>query len=101
MPWSRSFITGLFRIFWSLHDTGKKKEDIEKYTAMAERIKTACDRETVGLGMVYPRNNPKRQKKVGREADKEGRIHLESNAWAVLSQAAPADKGKNGNGQYL
>ena len=71
----------------------EEKEDIEKYTAMAERIKTACDRELWDWEW-YIRGITRNGRKIGREADKEGRIHLESNSWAVLSQAAPADKGK-------
>ena len=59
----------------------------------AERIKTACDRELWDREW-YIRGITRNGRKIGREADKEGRIHLESNAWAVLSQAAPADKGK-------
>ena len=31
-------------------------------------------------------------RKIGCKEDKEGRIHLESNAWAILSGAADAEK---------
>ena len=35
----------------------------------------------------------KNGKKIGTKEDKEGKVHLESNAWAVLSKAADYEKG--------
>lgn len=67
------------------------KEDVEKYTECARRVKEACDRE-LWDGKWYIRGITKNGRKIGTQADKEGKVHLESNAWAVLSGAAPADK---------
>lgn len=66
-------------------------EDVEKYTECAKRVKEACDRE-LWDGKWYIRGITKNGRKIGTQEDKEGKVHLESNAWAVLSGAAPADK---------
>lgn len=70
-----------------------RKEDVLKYEAMAQKVKEASDRELWDKEW-YVRGITKTGRKVGTMADKEGKIHLESNAWAVLSGAAPEDKGK-------
>lgn len=69
-----------------------KTEDVLKYKKMRERVKQACD-EHLWDEEWYIRGITKNGKKIGTKKDKEGRIHLESNAWAVLSGAAPYDKG--------
>ena len=66
-------------------------EDVKKYTECAKRVKEACDRE-LWDGKWYIRGITKNGRKIGTQEDKEGKVHLESNAWAVLSGAAPADK---------
>lgn len=68
-------------------------EDIEKYTNMREQVKTACD-EVLWDEEWYIRGITKNGRKIGTMADKEGKIHLESNAWAVLSGAAEEEKGR-------
>ncbi len=68
-------------------------EDIEKYTSMREQVKTACD-EVLWDEEWYIRGITKNGIKIGTMADKEGKIHLESNAWAVLSGAAEEEKGR-------
>lgn len=67
--------------------------DVEKYTKMRERVKKVCDTELWDEDW-YIRGVTKNGKKIGTSLDKEGKIHLESNAWAVLSGAAPQDKGE-------
>ena len=67
-------------------------EDVNKYTAMRERVKEACDRELWDKDW-YIRGITKKGRKIGTSEDKEGKIHLESNAWAVLSGAADQEKG--------
>lgn len=69
-----------------------EKEDVEKYRSMAENVKKVCDRE-LWDGEWYIRGITKNGRKIGTQKDKEGRVHLESNAWAVLSGAAPKEKG--------
>lgn len=69
------------------------KEDVEKYTSMAEHVKKVCNDELWDEEW-FIRGITKHGKKIGINEDKEGKIHLESNAWAVLSKAATLDKGK-------
>lgn len=70
-----------------------KKEDIEKYASMAEHVKEVCNNELWDEEW-FIRGITKNGKKIGTMEDKEGKIHLESNAWAVLSRAASLEKGK-------
>lgn len=69
------------------------KEDVEKYTSMVEHVKKVCNDELWDEEW-FIRGITKHGKKIGTNEDKEGKIHLESNAWAVLSKAATLDKGK-------
>lgn len=78
--------------FIELADYLGRKEDVKKYTGMQEKVKKVCDEELWDQEW-YIRGITKNGKKIGTSEDKEGKIHLESNAWAVLSGAAPYDKG--------
>lgn len=69
------------------------REDGEKYKAMAQRVKETCDRVLWDEDW-YIRGITKNGRKIGTKKDTQGRIHLESNAWAVLSGAASSEKGK-------
>lgn len=69
-----------------------RKEDVEKYSAMQQTIKAVCDNELWDEEW-FIRGITKNGKKIGTIQDKEGKIHLESNAWAVLSGAATHEKG--------
>ncbi len=68
-----------------------RDEDVKKYTTVAEKVKKVCD-EQLWDGDWYIRGITKNGKKIGTKEDKEGKVHLESNSWAVLSGAAPYDK---------
>ncbi|MDF2590178.1 MAG: glycosyltransferase 36 [Anaerocolumna sp.] len=70
-----------------------KTEDIEKYSAMRDKVKKVCDEELWDKEW-YIRGITKNGKRIGTSEDKEGKIHLESNSWAVLSGAADITKGK-------
>lgn len=70
----------------------ERTEDVKKYTQMAEKIKKVCD-EVLWDQEWYIRGITASGRKIGTMSDKEGKIHLESNAWAVLSKAAPREKG--------
>ncbi|MDF2539344.1 MAG: chbP [Herbinix sp.] len=70
-----------------------RKADVIKYTAMRDKVKKVCDNELWDKEW-YIRGITKNGKKIGTSEDKEGKIHLESNAWAVLSGVAPKDKGR-------
>ncbi len=70
-----------------------REEDGKKYRKMAEKVKCACNEE-LWDGKWFIRGITKNGKKIGTKEDKEGRVHLESNAWAVLSGAADEERGK-------
>ena len=88
-----------FLHFWALSNFLEvanymgKTEDVKKYSAMMERVKTVCDQELWDKEW-YIRGITKNGKKIGTSEDAEGKIHLESNAWAVLSGVASNKKGK-------
>jgi N,N'-diacetylchitobiose phosphorylase len=60
---------------------------------MQKHVKNICDNELWDQEW-YIRGITKTGRKIGTMSDIEGKIHLESNAWAVLSGLADADKGK-------
>lgn len=70
-----------------------KKEDAAKYSEIAKHVKEVCDKE-LWDGEWYIRGITKNGKKIGTQQDQEGKVHLESNSWAVLSGAASPEKGK-------
>lgn len=69
-----------------------REEDVQKYTQIKEHVKQVCDEELWDEEW-FIRGITKNGKKIGTKEDKEGKIHLESNAWAVLSGAASKEKG--------
>lgn len=69
-----------------------REDDVEKYRDCAARVKEACDRE-LWDGKWYIRGITKTGRKIGTKEDAEGKVHLESNTWAVLSGAASEEKG--------
>lgn len=68
-----------------------RDEDVERYTQIAERVKEVCNTQ-LWDGKWFIRGITAGGRKIGTQADKEGRVHLESNAWAVLSGAADEEK---------
>ncbi len=70
-----------------------QSDDVEKYTKMQQKVKEVCDKELWDKEW-FIRGITKNGKKIGTFEDKEGKIHLESNAWAVLSGAASKEKAK-------
>ena len=87
-----------FLHYWALDNflelAGYRKDQaaVEKYSAMKARVKEVCDRELWDEDW-FIRGITKNGRKIGTKQDKEGKIHLESNAWAVLSGAASYEKG--------
>lgn len=79
--------------FLSLANFLGRKEDVEKYTAMAKQVQEVCNKELWDEEW-FIRGITKNGKKIGTNKDLEGKIHLESNAWAVLSGAASHEKGR-------
>ena len=70
-----------------------REEDVEKYDKVAGHVKKVCNEELWDGGW-FIRGITKNGKKIGTKEDKEGKVHLESNAWAVLSGAAEEEKGR-------
>lgn len=66
--------------------------EVEKYTAMRDKVKNVCDTQLWDEEW-FIRGITKNGKKIGTIQDEEGKIHLESNTWAVLSGAASMEKG--------
>jgi N,N'-diacetylchitobiose phosphorylase len=64
-----------------------RNADVEKYTAMAERVRAACEKE-LWDGDWYLRGITAKGLKVGSHENEEGQVFMESNTWAVVSDAA-------------
>ncbi|WP_370749811.1 GH36-type glycosyl hydrolase domain-containing protein [Eubacterium sp.] len=69
-----------------------RDDDVEMYTAMACKVKKVCETQ-LWDGDWYIRGITKNLKKIGTKNDVEGKVHLESNAWAVLSGASDYERG--------
>ncbi|MDR1838160.1 MAG: N,N'-diacetylchitobiose phosphorylase [Treponema sp.] len=69
------------------------KRDVSKYEKMAKKVKESCERE-LWNGSWYTRGITASGKKIGAPENKEGKVHMESNTWAVLSGAASHEHGK-------
>lgn len=79
--------------FIELADYLGRTEDVETYTAMQEKVHKVCN-EKLWDQEWFIRGVTKNGKRIGTAEDQEGKIHLESNAWAVLSGAADTKKGR-------
>lgn len=69
-----------------------RKDDVARYTALAEKVKGACERELWDGGW-YIRGITRKGMKIGTHANSEGKVFLESNSWAVLSDVAARERG--------
>ncbi|HUI63942.1 MAG TPA: N,N'-diacetylchitobiose phosphorylase [Bacteroidota bacterium] len=65
--------------------------DVKTYAAMAEKVKAACERE-LWDGAWYIRGITRKGVKIGSNANAEGKVFLESNSWAVLSDVAGRER---------
>ncbi len=68
-----------------------RTEDAAHYKSVAEKVRKACDDELWDEEW-YIRGITKKGMKIGTSKDEEGKVHLESNAWAVLSGAAKGER---------
>lgn len=68
-------------------------EDIAKYSNMLEKVKKVCQTKLWDQEW-FIRGVTKSGRRIGTAEDAEGKIHLESNAWAVLSGAATQEQGE-------
>ena len=71
-----------------------REEDTRKYEAMAEKVKTACNSH-LWDGKWYIRGITASGRKIGTQSDKEGRVHMESNTWAVFSCVSSREQGES------
>lgn len=78
--------------FVELSERLGRTDDAEKYQAMRKHVGEVCEKE-LWDGKWYLRGITADGRKIGVQTDKEGRVHMESNTWAVLSGAAPYDRG--------
>ena len=67
--------------------------DAEKYCALAEKVRAACEKE-LWDGEWYLRGLTAKGLKVGSQECEEGKVFLESNTWAVVSDAASPEHGR-------
>lgn len=88
-----------FMHFWALQEFVAaarhlgRKDDVTRYSAIAERVRAACEKE-LWDGDWYIRGITKKGIRIGSAKNEEGKIFLESNSWAVLSGAASPERGK-------
>jgi N,N'-diacetylchitobiose phosphorylase len=68
--------------------------DARRYCALAERVKSACERE-LWDGEWYIRGITAQGRRIGTRESEEGRIFIESNTWAVVSDAAAPDRARS------
>ena len=66
--------------------------DAEKYSALAADVRAKCE-SVLWDGRWYIRGITADGRRIGTQSDEEGRVHMESNTWAVLSGAAPYERG--------
>lgn len=98
-----------FLHYWALEnfiELAKFRKDVDNakwYTGVAEHVKVSCE-ENLWDGEWYIRGITKNGVKIGTQEDKEGKVHLESNTWAVISgvaQGEHAKKATNAIDKYL
>jgi N,N'-diacetylchitobiose phosphorylase len=71
-----------------------REEDARTYGDMAERVRAACEKE-LWDGEWYSRGITAQGVKIGTKANEEGRIFIESNTWAVVSDAAAPERARS------
>ena len=69
-----------------------RREDAAAYAKMREKVGKVIN-DGLWDGGWFIRGITKNGRKIGTKEGAEGRVHLESNAWAVLSGAADREKG--------
>ena len=88
-----------FLHYWALNNFVElarklgRNDDAEYYETMAAAVRKICQKE-LWDGKWFIRGITAKGRKIGTQADIEGRVHMESNTWAVLSGAADEEQGK-------
>ncbi len=78
--------------FLSLARYTGRTEALPKYEAMLAKVKKACE-DNLWDGKWYIRGITASGRRIGTRQDKEGRVHMESNTWAVFSGLADRERG--------
>jgi N,N'-diacetylchitobiose phosphorylase len=71
-----------------------RHEDARKYCILAEQVRSACEKE-LWDGEWYIRGITAKGVKIGTQANDEGKIFIESNTWAVVSDAALPERARS------
>ena len=71
----------------------ERHDDVENYSALAEKVRRIAE-TNLWDGQWYIRGITAKGAKIGSQANAEGKVHLESNALAVLSGAASEERGR-------
>ncbi len=70
----------------------EKADDIKKYQEIAQKVKNACE-DNLWDDKWYIRGITAKGDKIGTNINSEGKVHLESNVWAVISDVATKNHG--------
>ena len=71
-----------------------REEDAARARAMAAKVRETCE-DVLWDGKWYIRGITADNRKIGTRSDDEGRVHMESNTWAVLSGVAGQERGES------
>jgi N,N'-diacetylchitobiose phosphorylase len=71
-----------------------RADDAAKYSATADKVRASCERE-LWDGDWYLRGITAKGLKVGSHENEEGKVFIESNTWAVVSDVASPNRGKS------
>ena len=71
-----------------------RADDAAKYSAIADKVRASCERE-LWDGDWYLRGITAKGLKVGSRENEEGKVFIESNTWAVVSDVASPNRGKS------
>lgn len=80
------------RAFVSLAERFGRSDDAAHYEALAENIRNTAE-TVLWDGKWYLRGITADGRPIGTDADPEGKVHMESNTWAVLSGVASYERG--------
>ena len=70
-----------------------RHQEVARYEEMAAMVRRTCN-EVLWDGDWYIRGITASGRKIGTKEDAEGRVHMESNTWAVISGVADAERGR-------
>jgi len=71
-----------------------RNKDVKNYTAMAEKVRKACE-DKLWDGEWYIRGITRKGINIGSKNNEEGKIFLESNSLAVLSETASPERARS------